>query len=350
MNMKVGVLGATGNVGQRFIQMLENHPIFDLEVLAASQRSAGKKYADACYWYQTEPIPEEIGNMVVVPTDPNHEAFEDVDIVFSALPASLAKTLEPEFAKAGKLVFSNASAVRMEKDVPLVVPEVNSEHFNIIETQRENRNWDGAIITNPNCSTICAVITLKPIMDKFGIDLVNITTLQAISGAGYNGVPSMAIIDNLVPYIGSEEEKMQTESLKLLGEMDKENNKFTDANFKIGVSCNRVAVIDGHTESIFVKTTEEATPEEIKKVMDKFDPLKEYDLPTYAKPIIVREEIDRPQPRLDRDAGNGMSICVGRIREDPIFTVKYTALEHNTIRGAAGASVLNAELYVKKYL
>lgn len=348
MNIKVGVLGATGNVGQRFIQMLENHPIFDLEVLAASQRSAGKKYSDACYWYQTEPIPEEIGNMVVIPTDPNHEAFEDVDIVFSALPADLAKTLEPEFAKAGKLVFSNASAMRMEKDVPLVVPEVNSEHFDIIEVQRENRKWDGAIITNPNCSTIGAVITLKPIMDKFGIDLINITTMQAISGAGYDGVPSMAILDNLIPYIGKEEEKMQSESLKILGSL--ENNQLLNAEFKIGVSCNRVPVIDGHTESIFVKTKEEVEPEDIKKAMDEFDPLKKYDLPSYAKPIVVREEPDRPQPRLDRNTGNGMSIVVGRIRKDPIFTVKYTALEHNTIRGAAGASVLNAELFVKKYL
>lgn len=346
--MKVGVLGATGNVGQRFIQMLENHPIFDLEVLAASQRSAGKKYSDACYWYQTEPIPEEIGNMVVVPTDPNHEVFEDVDIVFSALPASLAKTLEPEFAKAGKLVFSNASAMRMEEDVPLVVPEVNNEHFNIIETQRENRNWDGAIITNPNCSTIGAVITLKPIMDEFGIDLVNITTMQAVSGAGYDGVSSMAILDNLIPYISSEEEKMEFESLKILGGI--ENNQLLNAEFKIGVSCNRVPVIDGHTESIFVKTKEEVEPEDIKKVMDEFDPLKKYDLPSYAKPIVVREEPDRPQPRLDRNTGNGMSIVVGRVRKDPIFTVKYTALEHNTIRGAAGASILNAELFVKKYL
>ncbi|MDK2789803.1 MAG: aspartate-semialdehyde dehydrogenase [Methanothermococcus sp.] len=348
MKMKVGVLGATGNVGQRFIQMLENHPIFDLEVLAASQRSAGKKYSDACYWYQTEPIPEEIGNMVVVPTDPNHEVFEDVDIVFSALPASLAKTLEPEFAKAGKLVFSNASAMRMEEDVPLVVPEVNNEHFNIIETQRENRNWDGAIITNPNCSTIGAVITLKPIMDEFGIDLVNITTMQAVSGAGYDGVSSMAILDNLIPYISSEEEKMESESLKILGGI--ENNQLLNAEFKIGVSCNRVPVIDGHTESIFVKTKEEVEPEDIKKVMDEFDPLKKYDLPSYAKPIVVREEPDRPQPRLDRNTGNGMSIVVGRVRKDPIFTVKYTALEHNTIRGAAGASILNAELFVKKYL
>jgi len=348
MNIKVGILGATGNVGQRFIQMLENHPVFELEALGASQRSAGKTYKDACYWYQTEPIPEEIANATVVSTDPNDKAYDDVDIVFSALPADLAKTLEPEFAKTGKYVFSNASAMRMESDVPLIVPEVNPEHFGMLEAQKSNRCSDGAIITNPNCSTIGAVISLKPIMDKFGIDLVNITTMQAISGAGYSGVPSMAILDNLVPYIGGEEEKMQTEALKILGNI--EGNDFKNGNFKIGVSCNRVPVIDGHTESIFVKTTEEATPEEIAKAMDDFDPLKGLKLPSYAKPIVLREENDRPQPRLDRNTGNGMSIVVGRVRKDPIFSVKYTALEHNTIRGAAGASVLNAELFVQKYL
>ncbi|AEF96201.1 aspartate-semialdehyde dehydrogenase [Methanotorris igneus] len=346
--IKVGVLGATGMVGQRFIQMLADHPMFELEVLAASPRSAGKKYKDAAYWYQAEPIPEEIGEMVVVPTDPRHEAFKDVDIVFSALPADLAREIEPAFAKEGKLVFSNASAMRMEKDVPLIVPEVNEEHFKLIEIQRENRKWDGAIVTNPNCSTICLVITLKPILDKFGIEAVNVTTLQAVSGAGYDGVPSMAIIDNVIPYIKNEEEKMQTESLKILGEFDGSEVKFAD--FKVGASCNRICVIDGHVESIFVKTKEPAEPEDIKEVMDKFDPLKDLDLPTYAKPIVVKEEPDRPQPRLDRNEGNGMSIVVGRIRKDPIFTVKYTALEHNTIRGAAGASVLNAELFVKKYL
>ncbi len=347
MKIKVGVLGATGSVGQRFVQLLSNHPIFELEVLAASERSAGKKYKDACYWTQDSDIPENIKDIVVVPTDPKHEAFKDVDIVFSALPSDLAKKYEPEFAKEGKLVFSNASAYRMEEDVPLVVPEVNANHMEIIDIQRENRKWDGAIITNPNCSTICAVITLKPIMDKFGLDSVIITTLQAVSGAGWNGVPSMAIIDNLIPYIKSEEEKMQTESLKILGEL--KDNKFKFADFKLSASCNRVAVIDGHTECIFVKTREKAEPEEIKEVMDKFDPLKDLDLPTYAKPIVIREEVDRPQPRLDRNTGKGMSIVVGRIRKDNIFDVKYVALEHNTIRGAAGASLLNAEYFIKKY-
>jgi aspartate-semialdehyde dehydrogenase len=348
MKIKVGVLGATGSVGQRFVQLLADHPMFELTALAASERSAGKKYKDAAYWFQDSDIPENIKDMTVVPTDPKHEAFEDVDIVFSALPSDLAKKFEPEFAKEGKLVFSNASAYRMEEDVPLVIPEVNADHLELIEIQREKRGWDGAIITNPNCSTICAVITLKPIMDKFGLEAVFITTLQAVSGAGYNGVPSMAILDNLIPFIKNEEEKMQTESLKLLGTL--KDGKVEFANFKLSASCNRVPVIDGHTESIFVKTKEGAEPEEIKEAMDKFDPLKDLNLPTYAKPIVIREEIDRPQPRLDRNTGKGMSIVVGRIRKDPIFDVKYTALEHNTIRGAAGASVLNAEYFVKKYL
>ncbi|HIP84863.1 MAG TPA: aspartate-semialdehyde dehydrogenase [Methanothermococcus okinawensis] len=347
MRIKVGVLGATGSVGQRFVQLLKDHPFFELEVLAASERSAGKRYSEACYWYLPEPIPEDIGNKIVVPTDPDHEAFEDVDIVFSALPSDLARKLEPEFARRDKLVFSNASAMRMEEDVPLVVPEVNPEHFQVLEIQRENRGWDGGIVTNPNCSTICAVMTLKPIMDKFGVEMVNITTMQAVSGAGYWGVPSMAILDNIIPYIKNEEEKMENESLKILGDLREDG--FQYANFKIGVSCNRVPVIDGHLESIFVKTLEDVEPQDILEVMDKFDPLKDYNLPTYAKPIVIKREIDRPQPRLDRDNGRGMSITVGRIRRDNIFTVKYTALEHNTIRGAAGASILNAELYIKKY-
>ncbi|WP_423793229.1 aspartate-semialdehyde dehydrogenase [Methanocaldococcus indicus] len=347
MKIKVGVLGATGSVGQRFVQLLAEHPIFELEVLAASERSAGKKYKDACYWTQDTDIPEKIKDMVVVPTDAKHEAFKDVDIVFSALPSDLAKIYEKEFAKEGKIVFSNASAHRMEEDVPLVVPEVNANHMEIIDIQREKRGWDGAIITNPNCSTICCVITLKPIMDKFGLDSVIVTTLQAVSGAGWNGVPSMAILDNLIPYIKNEEEKMQTESLKILGDL--EDNKFKFADFKLSASCNRVAVIDGHTECIFVKTKEKVEPDEIKEVMDKFDPLKDLNLPTYAKPIVIREEVDRPQPRLDRNTGKGMSIVVGRIRKDNIFDVKYVALEHNTIRGAAGASVLNAEYFIKKY-
>ncbi|ADG12777.1 aspartate-semialdehyde dehydrogenase [Methanocaldococcus infernus ME] len=348
MKIKVGVLGATGMVGQRFIQFLAEHPMFELTTLAASERSAGKKYSEATNWYLDVEMPEKVRDLIVTTTDPKNKEFEDVDIVFSALPSDLAKKLEPEFAKEGKLVFSNASAYRMEEDVPLVIPEVNADHLELIEIQRKKRGWDGAIITNPNCSTICAVITLKPIMDKFGLESVFIATLQAVSGAGYNGVPSMAILDNLIPYIKNEEEKMQTESLKLLGTL--KDGKVEFANFKLSASCNRVPVIDGHTECIFVKTKEEAEPEEIKEAMDKFDPLKDLNLPTYAKPIVIKEESDRPQPRLDRNIGNGMSIVVGRIRKDPIFTVKYVALEHNTIRGAAGASILNAEYFVKKYL
>ncbi|ENN96754.1 aspartate-semialdehyde dehydrogenase [Methanocaldococcus villosus KIN24-T80] len=347
MKIKVGVLGATGLVGQRFVQLLADHPMFSLEVLAASERSAGKTYKEACNWYLSEGMPESVKDMTVIKTDPKAKEFEDVDIVFSALPSDLAKELEPKFAE-DKLVFSNASAYRMEEDVPLIIPEVNEDHFALIDIQRDNRKWDGAIITNPNCSTICLCITLKPIMDNFGLESVFVSTMQAVSGAGYNGVPSMGILDNIIPYIKKEEEKMETESLKILGKF--EDNKVKFADFKVSASCHRVPVIDGHLEAIFVKTSEGAEPEEIKEVMEKFDPLKDLDLPTYAKPIVIKEEEDRPQPRLDRNTGKGMSIVVGRIRKDKIFDVKYLALEHNTIRGAAGASVLNAELYVKKYL
>ncbi len=342
--IKVAVLGATGMVGQRFIQLLANHEFFELSDLAASPRSAGKPYYKATKWYLGSEIPENIKDMIVKEIDPKKI---DAEIVFSALPSDVAKEVEPKFAEAGFIVASNASAYRMEGDIPLLIPEVNPEHLDLIEVQKKNRNWDGCIITNPNCTTIMAVLSLKPIYDNFGLEKVIITSMQALSGAGYSGVPSMAIVDNVIPFIKKEEEKVEAEGLKILGKFDGE--KIVPAEFKVSASCNRVAVIDGHTEAIFVKTSKEATPEEIKKVMRDFEALpQKLKLPTAPeKPIIVREEEDRPQPRLDRDAGGGMSISVGRIRKDSIFDVKYITLGHNTIRGAAGASVLNAELLVK---
>jgi len=342
--IKVAVLGATGMVGQRFIQLLANHEFFELSDLAASPRSAGKPYYKAAKWYLDSEIPENIKDMVVKEIDPKKI---DAEVVFSALPSDVAKEIEPKFAEAGFIVASNASAYRMEEDVPLLIPEVNPEHLDLIEVQKKNRNWDGCIITNPNCTTIMAVLSLKPIYDNFGLEKVIITSMQALSGAGYSGVPSMAIVDNVIPFIKKEEEKVETEGLKILGKFDGE--RIVPAKFKVSASCNRVAVIDGHTEAIFVKTSKGATPEEIKKVMRDFEALpQKLKLPTAPeKPIIVREEEDRPQPRLDRDAGGGMSISVGRIRKDSIFDVKYITLGHNTIRGAAGASVLNAELLVK---
>jgi aspartate-semialdehyde dehydrogenase len=340
--IKVGILGATGNVGQRFIQQLAGHPWFEITALAASERSAGKPYEQVAKWRLDTDLPEEVKGLTVVPTKP--EAV-DADIVFSALPAEDAIKIEADFAKAGMIVCSNASSHRMEKDIPLVIPEVNPEHLGLIDVQKKKRKWDGAIITNPNCSTIMMVVTLKPLM-KFGIENIHVSTMQAVSGAGYEGVPSMAITDNVIPYIGSEEGKMETEALKLLGDFDGKQVK--EAPFWVSAACHRVGVLDGHTMSIWARFNKKVTPEKVKEAFLKFDP-KLSDLPTSPKKaIIVREEPDRPQPRMDRNQGNGMSISVGRIRAGKADAIQYVCMGHNTIRGAAGASVLNAELLKKK--
>lgn len=340
----VAVLGATGMVGQRFIQGLLGHPFFELTAIAASERSAGKKYSEAAKWYMDGDMPQEIADMTVVSIDPKEV---EADIVFSALPNAIAVDAEPAFANAGAIVCSNASSYRMTEDVPLLIPEVNPEHLDLIDVQRENRGWDGAILTNPNCSSTMFVLPLKPIYEKYGIDNMFVATLQAVSGAGYAGVPSMAIMDNVVPYIPTEEHKDETESLKMLGKFDGEG--IVDADFTISAICHRVPVIDGHLESCFVKTTKEASIDDIKKAMKEFTaPPQELKLPTAPiPPIVVREEDNRPQTRLDRMAGGGMAVSVGRIREDPILDFKFTCLGHNTIRGAAGGSILNAELLVK---
>ncbi|MFA0834307.1 MAG: aspartate-semialdehyde dehydrogenase [Methanobacterium formicicum] len=342
--VNVGILGATGMVGQRFIQLLEDHPKFEITALTASQRSAGKKYQDAVTWHMDTPIPETVQDTVVVDTDPSQ--VKDVEIVFSALPAENAAIVEPKFAEAGMKVASNASAMRMEPDVPLVIPEVNPEHLDLIEIQQKNRGWDGFIVTNPNCSTIALVLTLKPIYDQFDINRVYVSTMQAVSGAGYNGVPSMAMIDNLVPFIGGEEEKMESETLHLLGDFDGENVE--PATFGVSTSCHRVPVVDGHTEAVFMEMDEEFNLEDIKKSLQTFQALPQklnlYSAPEY--PVIVREEENRPQPRMDRMRGKGMAVTVGRLRQDATFpqSLKYVLLGHNTVRGAAGASILNAEL------
>ncbi len=349
MKLKVGILGATGMVGQRFIQYLKNHPWFEIEGLMASSASAGKKYRDAAKWYLKEEIPEGISDMIVEEMDIKVAKEHDLDIVFSAIPAEIAKEIEENFAKEIP-VFSNTSTYRMEDDIPLVVPEVNPEHLNLIEIQKKKRNWNGFIVTNPNCSTIGLVIPLKPVMDNFGIESVNVTTMQALSGAGYEGVPSMAILDNMVPFIKNEEEKMESESLKILGKFESAGIKFAD--FDVFASCNRIMVLDGHTEAAFVKTEKDFEIDEIKKVLRKFhgEPQK-LKLPTAPEnPIVVMEKDDRPQPRLDRDLGNGMIVSVGRIRKKNEKLLKFICLSHNTIRGAAGASVLNAELAYKKRL
>jgi aspartate-semialdehyde dehydrogenase len=349
LNRKVAILGATGMVGQRFIQLLQGHPWFKIEVLAASERSAGKKYRDACNWVMESNLPREIAEMNVV--DAGIESVEkagNVDLVFSSLPGDIAGPVEAEFA-AMYPVFSKASAHRMEKDVPLIIPEVNPEHAVLIPIQQKKRGWKGFISTDSNCCTIQLVITLKPLMN-FGLKQVIVSTMQALSGAGYPGVASLDIIDNVIPFIPKEEEKMESEALKILGSFD--GNAVQNAAFQLSASCNRVHVKDGHLESVFVKLDSNPTLEEVEEGFKSFtgEPQK-LKLPSAPEhPIVVRKEPNRPQPRYDRDEGKGMSVVVGRIRKDPIMTVKYLCLGHNTIRGGAGAGILSAEFMVAKGL
>ncbi|MCL2133976.1 MAG: aspartate-semialdehyde dehydrogenase [Candidatus Bathyarchaeota archaeon] len=346
---KVAILGATGAVGQRFIQLLQGHPWFQIEVLAASERSAGKKYKDACPWLMETELPKQIAEMPVVNADVESvEQAGSVDLVFSSLPGDLAGSVEAQF---GALypVFSKASAHRMDKDVPLIVPEINPDHIEMVKIQQKLRGWKGFITTDPNCSSIQLVITLKPLM-QFGLKQVMVTTMQALSGAGYPGVPSLDILDNVVPFISGEEEKMEIESLKILGKYD--GCTVQNAEFQLSASCNRVNVVDGHLESVFIKLEQNPTIDEIEDVLAKFQGVPQnLKLPSApVNPIVVQHEKNRPQPRFDRGAGNGMSVVVGRIRKDPIMTFKYTCLGHNTIRGAAGGGILSAELYVSKGL
>jgi len=347
LKRKVAILGATGAVGQRFIELLQGHPWFDVEVLAASERSAGKTYRQACSWVLETPMPKDVFDMPVVNT--TVEAVSkagDVDLIFSALPGELAGPVEEKFAKEYPVV-SKAKAHRQDPDVPLLIPEVNPDHLGLLEVQRKNRGWSGFISTDPNCSTIQLVISLKP-LETFGIKKVFVSTMQALSGAGYPGVPSLAIIDNVVPYIGGEEDKMEWEPLKIMGRFD--GKTVRNADFIISSSCNRVNVKDGHLESVFVELEQKSSVEEVKEAFSNFvgEPQK-LQLPSAPRnPIVVKTEVDRPQPRFDRDEGKGMSVVVGRIRPDPLLTMKYICLGHNTIRGAAGAGILSAELIVAK--
>jgi aspartate-semialdehyde dehydrogenase len=339
--LKAAVLGATGNVGQIFVQLLDGHPWFRTSVVAASERSKGRTYGEASRWRQSTPMPEAVAQLDVVDIKP--KAVKDIDIVFSALPSDVARKVEEDFAKAGYVIVSNASAHRMDPDVPMINPEINCSHVSLIEEQRRQRKWDGAIVTNPNCSTTVLSLALKPIYDEFGINSVIVSTMQAISGAGYPGVASMDIVDNVIPYIGGEEQKMETEMQKILGSASE------PADFKVSASCHRVPTIDGHMEAVFVDTKKKAEPNAVAEAMENFvgEPQK-LNLPSAPeKPVVVMKEKDRPQTRLDRMEGKGMSTVVGRIRKDPVLNgVKFLALGHNTIRGAAGCGVLNAE-YLK---
>jgi aspartate-semialdehyde dehydrogenase len=336
----VGILGATGAVGQRFVQLLENHPWFETTELAASDRSAGKTYQDATIWRQYTPIPEALKNKIVKPC----EANLDCKIVFSGLDSSVAGEVEEAFARAGYIVLSNSKNHRMDEDVPLLVPEVNFEHLGLIKTQRERRGWSGAIVTNPNCSTIGLVMALAPIHRAFGVKRLIVSTMQALSGAGYPGLSAIDMLGNVIPYIGGEEEKMEIEPLKIMGAFD--TDKITFAKCKISAHTNRVFVEDGHMETVSLELEKKATPEEIANLLANFTSLpQELKLPfAPIPPIVVTTEKDRPQPRFDRDAGKGMSAVVGRIRPCSVFDIRFVVLSHNTIRGAAGAAILNAEI------
>jgi len=339
--VKVGVLGATGMVGQRFIQLLENHPWFEVTELAASGRSAGRSYPDAVggRWKIGGKIPDFAKDMTVKECRPGL----DCRIVFSALDSDVAGPIEQEFARKGYVVCSNAKNHRMEPDVPLLVPEVNPDHIGAVKGQRFG---DGFIVTNPNCTTIGLVIPLKPLQDSFGLKKVFVTTMQALSGAGFRGF-ELDIQDNVIPYIDGEEPKVESEPLKILGGF--RSGKFTDADMKISSHCNRVNVVDGHLETVNVELEQKPDIDEFTEALRKFNPLKGLKLPSAPDPpIVIRKEDDRPQPKYDRNEGHGMAAVVGRIRKCPILDYRFIVLSHNTIRGAAGASILNAELLLKK--
>jgi aspartate-semialdehyde dehydrogenase len=345
LKFRVGILGATGIVGQRFIQLLHDHPQFEVTALAASDRSQGKTYAEACAWRLPGEMPQSVRNISVQPPAPPL----DCDLVFSSLPGDVAGEAEERFARAGCPVITNSSSHRMDADVPLLIPEVNPEHLALIDGQRAARGYDrGFIVTNPNCSTIVIAMALAPLQASFGVASCIATTLQALSGAGYPGVASLDATDNVVPFIGGEEEKIESETLKILGCI--EGGTIKGAEMRVSAQCNRVNVTDGHMAAIRVKLSQGASLDQVRESLASFTSLTQ-ELRLYSAPltpIIVRDEADRPQPRLDRDAGNGMSVTVGRIAPDKVLDYRFVALGHNTIRGAAGAAILNAELLVAR--
>lgn len=347
LRRKVAILGATGAVGQRMVSLLLGHPQFQVEVIAASERSVGKKYRSVCKWIIESEMSSQIEDMVVAGCDVESlESAGNFDFVFSCLPRQVAEDVEEKIAVEYP-VFSKASAHRLERDVPLMIPEVNPDHLNLIRVQKENRNRAGFISTDPNCSTIQLAMTLKPLM-IFGISRVLVSTMQALSGAGYPGIASLDILDNLIPYIPDEEEKIETETTKVLG--DFKGNEVRNATFTISASCCRVGVRDGHTQCVFVELEEKPELTEVKEAFQNFQGMPQLlRLPSAPKhPIVLKEENDRPQPLYDRNVGRGMSVVIGRVRPDPAMTVKYTCVGHNTIRGAAGTAILTAELALAK--
>lgn len=340
----VGILGATGVVGQRFIQMLEHHPWFEVAWLAASDRSEGKAYAEATRWRLKTPIPARVAAMQVSPATPEGAP----KTIFAALDSAIAAEMEPRFAEAGCAVVSNSSALRMQEDVPLVIPEVNGGHIRLIDIQPWRKKSGGYVVTNPNCSAIGLVLALAPLEQRFGLETVMAVTMQAISGAGYPGVASLDILGNVIPFIKNEEEKMEEETRKLLGHLN--GKRVIPGAFAMSAQCNRVAVEDGHTESVSLRLKKKATREEIIAAWNDYraEP-QELKLPSAPeRPVVYLEAADRPQPRLDVDTGAGMTSVVGRLRPCGVLDWKFTVLSHNTIRGAAGAAVLNAELLKAK--
>ena len=342
---RAGVLGATGIVGQRLVQLLAEHPWFELTEVAASERSSGKKYCEAVKWHLDAPIPAAAANLVVKGLEP----ALDCDFVFSALDSSVAGPAEEEFARAGYPVVSNSKNHRMSSDVPLLIPEVNAAHLDAIPVQQKNRGYgSGFIVTNPNCSTAGLVLVLKPLADGFGLEKMFVVTMQAVSGAGYPGVASLDILGNVVPFISGEEEKMEEEPQKLLGRWD--GSRFVEAGLGISAHCNRVPVENGHLECVSLSLKKIATLDEVREALRSFTVSDELAaLPTAVKhPVVVLDEENRPQPRRDVHAGNGMAAVVGRVRDCPLLDVKLTLLSHNLLRGAAGAAMLNAELLASR--
>ncbi|HUY08909.1 MAG TPA: aspartate-semialdehyde dehydrogenase [Candidatus Dormibacteraeota bacterium] len=340
---RVGVLGATGAVGQRLVQMLEGHPWFTLTEVVASERSAGRAYGEAVAWRLGSPIPSEAARLVIQPLSSDLAC----DLVVSALDAAVAGEAEESLAAAGFPVISNARNHRMDEDVPLLIPEINWEHAAVLTHQRGRRNYTtGLLATNPNCSAIGLTLALKPLQDAFGLAEVSVVTMQALSGAGISGVPAMTIFDNVLPYVSGEEEKIESESLKILGELT--GDRFVPADLRVSAQCNRVGVLDGHTESVSVRLRTAATAEQVRHALATFvsEPqrLKLPSAPPH--PILLVDGVDRPQPRLDREAALGMAVSVGHVRPCPVLDWKFTLVVHNAIRGAAGAAVLNAELLV----
>ncbi|MBN1681501.1 MAG: aspartate-semialdehyde dehydrogenase [Anaerolineae bacterium] len=341
--INVAILGATGAVGQRFIQLLEGHPWFRVAELVASERSAGKTYSEAARWVLSGNPPADLAAQEVLPLDADLQS----PLVFSALPGDAAKEVEWRLAGAGHVVCSNASAYRMQPEVPILLPEINAEHAQLIKVQRQKHGWSGGIATNSNCTAAPVAMALAPLR-PFGIEAVQVVSMQAVSGAGYPGVPSLDIIDNVVPYIGGEEPKLETEPRKMLGALAGDQIKFLDC--VMSATCTRVPVLDSHLVSVSVRFSHDVSEDNLRDAWTAFvgpDPVP--GLPSAPEsPVVVRSEPDRPQPRRDRDTGNGMSTVVGRIRPCPVMGGwKFLALAHNTVRGAAGCSILNAELLVE---